>query len=689
MDAGKPPGDDPLPFLIPLGPEDDGAAASSGLYTPAPVRNADPAKPPREDETRPPVVPPSRPRAGAAEPLVILDPLGQPATQPPPFLAQKQAPAPQPGGFEASFLGAPPVEEKPFEPPPAEPAAAPASASFEAPKLDKPVNTAPGVAIPNLDLQKSGGAFQPPSSGPAPGTFQFGGPPPPTPFAAPGFGAPPEPKLPLTAPPVGPILKPPPDRNAALRPPHTAPPIRLPGDAVPPAKPLLGMPSRANAGLPPAPPVPLPASAAPPAAFAAGGREIPFAVAPSAVPDTRIGFVSFMELAGLLPFTTQKVLARFREQGPPPTWLLLAHALLWVFAMFVIHAGLGLGKTSSIVGQILASKLAGAAAIGLGLAAVLTFASAGLIHVVARLSGGNGEFKRGLLIASLIAPMLAVWAALSPVETLWWLPWLLTTYLMGRCIAGLYAAPVLQVGIVVGALALFGGIAQYAARRALGALQQAADTVAPLTAAAAAVGSTPGLPSAGPGGVMTAEQAAVLEQLQQAAGEAAQGDPSTLPSGLDMLGQDGTGSPGGRPGGAQSAAGAPVGQAPQPGAMAPLLLQGLSALGNQPPTPEQRQRLGAASQEAVRRAQQVLDDPKMLEGLTPQQRAQLQQARGSIQSLMRAAQTGQKPSAADTQQLMQSVQQMMQEASQQMQQAQEQPPQPQSRRRRRSQTRRQ
>ncbi len=101
----------------------------------------------------------------------------------------------------------------------------------------------------------------------------------------------------------------------------------------------------------------------------------------------------------------------------------------------------------------------------------------------------------------------------------------------------------------------------------------------------------------------------------------------------------------------------------------------LPSIGSTPPTPEQLQAIKGAGQDAIRRATTALDDPRMMEGLNPAQKAQFRQARGSVDALLKAAQTGQKPSAADTQQLMQSLQQMMKDAGT--------PPQPAPTRRRR------
>ncbi|MBI5201833.1 MAG: YIP1 family protein [Elusimicrobia bacterium] len=498
-------------------------------------------------------------------------------------------------------------------------------APFEAPSLDAPVKaTLP--AVKSMSMPSTTAAFQAPAEGPAAGTFQFGGPPAPAPFT-PKI----EDKLPLTSPPP-PVPAAPPkpvDRNAALRQPHTAPPIRLPGNAAPKATPIPGLPAAA----------PVAAPVVPPKAAAAAVPVEPFG---------SLGFVQLAEQAGLFVLSTKTVLERFKSSPQPPVWLLLAHGLAWAAASMVIRAGLGYGKASALLGTIVAPKLGTAFAIGLVVASIGLMIGAAIVHGLGKLSGGAAPFGRALLTISLLAPLSALSAALSPIEALWWAPFVLSMWLIGRAIVSFYAAPVWQAGIVVGGAALFGGVLQYAGHRAAMNIRQAAEAVAPLSAAAAAAsGTTPGLAASGPGGALTAEQAAVLEQLKSAGAIPPPG--GTQPSGLEMLN-----------GAASAGEGTPPGE--ERAVLPPFLMPMTPALGRQP-TPEEIQQLKGAGAQAIQRATAVLDDPKMTDGMSEQQKEQFRQARGSLDAMMKAAQTGQKPSAAQTQQLMQSLQQMMQSAT--------------------------
>lgn len=699
MEPGKGP-DENLPFLIPLGPEGEQSPESSGGYTPVPVRPGPGAVPPpplplppleaRAPEPRPPS---QRPALSPDEPLVFLDPFGSPKTQPPPVHVKgaEQPPLPDPAGLVSPFsvtpasplsFAPPPVpeappsspppapladfflgkqqpEDKPFQPPALGEPKGPAPAPFQPPKLDGPVAAARKLASPEPLPGANQGAFHPPSGESALGTFNLGGlTPPPAPFKAPleepkapaPFGAPPPvpgvPSLaaPPSRPPPAPVLKQPNpsakppgpvSRDAAIRPPHTAPPIRLPGSQPAPPKPLTGV------------------------LFDPGAPSKPAAASPAAS-SAPLRLQDLFEISARLPVATGKMLERCRAAPVPGVGPLLAHALAWALGSFVIRTALEIGQPSSI-GAVTPSRLGVAVVFGLIGATIGIFISGGLAHGLGRLSGGTGTYARGLQVASLLAPLSTLTALMSPVDFLWWVPGALGAYLVSRTIAGLYSAPIVQVSVVVGTITLMGIAAQYKARQFAERWRQGA---APAEAVSAAV------QAAKAAGGLTNEQAAVLEQLQTQGQMGTQGnaDPqaaaAAMESGLQMLQQAteeaAAAVQGPQAGNANSAAGAPLGQAETAQAAQSLMpLLGTMQQGRKL-TPEQVRQLKVQGGAALERAEAALNDPKLTEGMSPGERRQFQQLQKATQAIFRAGKGGAAPSAAETQQLMREMQKMMQ-----------------------------
>ncbi|MCX5789479.1 MAG: Yip1 family protein [Elusimicrobia bacterium] len=379
--------------------------------------------------------------------------------------------------------------------------------------------------------------------------------------------------------------------------------------------------------------------------------------------------MELVECAARLPITPHAILERCRQGEPPPTKILLGHALAWTVVSFVIRTGLAVGGVTPALGTLTIGRLVLAAVGGLVLTAVGLFVSAALVHGIAFVSGGTGRYPRALQIVSLLAPVGTFAAALSPVRTLWWAPSTLGAYLLARCIAGLYAAPIMQAGIVIAALGVVGLFGQYQ-------LERVRDAVQPLEAAATmSAAASQAMRTASQN--MTPEQAAVLRQIQ-AAGAAAAGNPGLpgTPGASSALFQRPAAGQGGglpQPPAGFSAAGPPTSAGVPPGLE--NFMPMMPPVGSKP-TPEQQAAIRQAAGAAMQKMQDTLDDPRMTQGMTPAQKRQFDSLKKATAPMMRVNNGGPAPTAAERRQLSDQLQRALRSAMQQGQGKSAPPPQP-------------
>ncbi|MBI4425790.1 MAG: YIP1 family protein, partial [Elusimicrobia bacterium] len=385
---------------------------------------------------------------------------------------------------------------------------------------------------------------------------------------------------------------------------------------------------------------------------AAGPRPVEAGAAPWS-------FMALAEAALRLPFALEDVVRRCERAAPPPLGLALAHALAWASASLAIRTGFSAGGFAPPLGGLGSASLTVGAGLALAGVALLSFLGAGVIHGIGRVSGGSGPFLRGFQILSLLSIFMPLGAALQAAPGLWWLPGAASAYLMARLVARLYRAPIAQVSLIVGGLALLGTAGQFQARRLSARWKAAAGAAAQAQAAAeASAQAAPG--QAVPGAPLPES----LQQLQQANSQLLRDVNGMMPLSGDLSpdqkavlqelrSRHGAAAP--AAGASGAATGVPFDAAKEPAGA-------LSALGALPAasdpsrmTPQQQAALRASAEAMLQQVRAALDDPRTTEGMSPQELARYKRLRKAARGFFTTGEGGPRPSAAETRELLQQL----------------------------------